>query len=117
MARVWRCVYEHRHALTRQSIESMLRKQRGIESVTVALLTESAVVRYDTGAGWTPAKVAEEIEEIGFDASIDAQADGPLAESAHAMDISTRKFAQLQISGMTCGACVAVRTHAYAAAH
>ncbi|KAL9939969.1 hypothetical protein V8E36_000674 [Tilletia maclaganii] len=50
-----------------ESIEKMLRTQPGIIAVSVALLAEKAVVHYDP-AQWTPAKIAEEIEDIGFDA-------------------------------------------------
>lgn len=48
----------------------------GILSVQVSLLAERAVVEYDAlwtddkGAFWTDAKVAEEIEDVGFDAEV-----------------------------------------------
>ncbi|KAK0521345.1 Cu(2+)-transporting P-type ATPase [Tilletia horrida] len=50
-----------------ESIEKMLRTQPGIIAVSVALLAEKAVVHYDP-LRWTPAAIASEIEDIGFDA-------------------------------------------------
>jgi Cu+-exporting ATPase len=58
------------------SIEGQLGGMDGILSVQVSLLAERAVVEYDTsytdtkGEIWTDAKVAEEIEDIGFDAEV-----------------------------------------------
>ncbi|BGP30043.1 Cu(2+)-transporting P-type ATPase [Rhodotorula toruloides] len=73
------------------SIESGLKDQEGIASVKVALLAERAVVEYDPDR-WTPAKLAEEIEDMGFEATPIA----PVVADA----------VQLQVYGMTCGACV-----------
>lgn len=48
----------------------------GILSVQVSLLAERAVVEYDPefvdakGEGWSDAKVAEEVEDVGFDAEV-----------------------------------------------
>ncbi|BGP13850.1 hypothetical protein JCM10213_002488 [Rhodosporidiobolus nylandii] len=74
------------------SIENGLRDQPGIASIQVALLAERAVVEYDPGL-WTPAKLAEEIEDMGFEAA-------PI-EPVKADTVV------LQVYGMTCGACVA----------
>ena len=58
------------------SIEGMLKDQPGIVSVQISLLAERGVVEYDesyvgpNGERWTDAKVAEEIEDIGFDAEV-----------------------------------------------
>ena len=52
------------------SIEKMLGKQEGILDVTVALLAERATVTYDASCGWTPEKVVEAIDDIGFDAEL-----------------------------------------------
>ncbi|CEH19447.1 copper p-type atpase [Ceraceosorus bombacis] len=73
-----------------ETIERMLRQQAGIYSVSVALLAERAVVAYDASK-WTPAKIAEEIEDIGFEASA-------LIEIAE-------DTVQLHIYGMTCASC------------
>lgn len=48
----------------------------GIQSVQVSLLAERAVVEYDPeyiddkGQHWNDARIAEEIEDIGFDAEV-----------------------------------------------
>ncbi|EKM50173.1 uncharacterized protein PHACADRAFT_264752 [Phanerochaete carnosa HHB-10118-sp] len=73
-----------------ESIESVLRNQPGIHSVKVALLAERAVVEYDIEK-WTVEKIAEEISDIGFDATLI-----PPARS----DVAT-----LRIYGMTCSSC------------
>lgn len=73
-----------------ESIESMLRNQPGIHSVKVALLAERAVVEYDPEK-WTVEKIAEEISDIGFDAT-------PIPPTRS--DTVT-----LRIYGMTCSSC------------
>ncbi|GAA5885407.1 hypothetical protein JCM6882_009608 [Rhodosporidiobolus microsporus] len=73
------------------AIEGGLRDQAGIVSVKVALLAERAVVEYDPSL-WTPSKVAEEIEDFGFEAT---PIEPPKADTV-----------VLQVYGMTCGACV-----------
>ncbi|GAA5981501.1 hypothetical protein JCM5350_004610 [Sporobolomyces pararoseus] len=73
------------------SIENGLRGQEGIVSVTVALLAERAVIDYDASI-WTPEKLAEEIEDMGFEAT-------PLEPIAEDTVI-------LRVYGMTCGSCV-----------
>lgn len=67
--------------LTRQcgacvaSIESSL-KQPGIHSVQISLLAERGVVEYDEdyvdpkGLKWDDKRIAEEIEDIGFEAEV-----------------------------------------------
>jgi Cu+-exporting ATPase len=58
------------------AIEGQLKAMDGILSVQVSLLAERAVVEYDStftdskGEIWTDAKVAEEIEDVGFDAEV-----------------------------------------------
>lgn len=57
------------------AIEGQL-KQPGIHSVQIALLAERGVIEYDEdfvdakGAQWTEAKIAEEIEDCGFEAQL-----------------------------------------------
>ncbi|KAK4058582.1 Cu(2+)-transporting P-type ATPase [Microbotryomycetes sp. JL221] len=74
------------------SIENGLKDQHGIHSVQVALLAEKAVIEYDPIL-WTPDKLAEEIEDMGFEAA--------------PMTAITSDSVTLQVYGMTCGACVA----------
>jgi Cu+-exporting ATPase len=57
------------------SIEGQL-KQPGVSSVQISLLAERGVVEYDEefvdhkGDRWSDAKIAEEIEDIGFEAEV-----------------------------------------------
>ncbi|KDR80754.1 hypothetical protein GALMADRAFT_61409 [Galerina marginata CBS 339.88] len=73
-----------------EAIEGMLRDQKGIHSIKVALLAERAVVEYDP-AQWTVDKLVNEISDIGFDASFLP----PIREDV----------VQLRIYGMTCSSC------------
>ncbi|GJE90289.1 copper-translocating P-type ATPase [Phanerochaete sordida] len=73
-----------------ESIESMLRNQPGIHSVKVALLAERAVVEYDPEK-WTVEKIAEEISDIGFDATL--------------IPPTRSDTVTLRIYGMTCSSC------------
>lgn len=63
------------------AIEGQIGAMEGIESVQVSLLAERAVVVYDTGfldskgLPWTDAKVASEIEDVGFDAEVVAKSE------------------------------------------
>lgn len=82
-----------------ESIESMLRKQPGIHSVSVALLAETAVIEY-VPSQWSTDKLIGEIEDIGFDAA--CEGDG-FVESA----TPEESEATLAVYGMTCSACVA----------
>lgn len=51
-------------------------KQPGIQSIQISLLAERGVVEYDEnfvktdGEHWTDGKIAEEIEDIGFEATV-----------------------------------------------
>lgn len=63
------------------SIEGMLSQMPGIHSVQVSLLAERGVVEYDPdyvdskGAKWDDARIAEEIEDVGFDAAVVEQSE------------------------------------------
>ncbi|PWN53643.1 heavy metal translocatin [Violaceomyces palustris] len=70
----------------------MLRNQPGIFNVSVALLAERATVTYDPQV-WDAKRIADEIEDIGFEAS-------PLAQVSE--DTIT-----LNVYGMTCASCSA----------
>lgn len=62
------------------AIEGALSSQPGIKSVQISLLAERGVVEYDGDLmegdvekqepKWTPAKIAEEIEDVGFEANL-----------------------------------------------
>lgn len=68
----------------------MLRQQDGIYSVSVALLAERATIEYNSSR-WNAEKIAEEIDDIGFGASIVAEV---------REDVRTFK-----VYGMTCASC------------
>ena len=101
-----------------ETIERMIRNQPGIQSISVALLSEKATVTYDESV-WTPDKVVEEIEDTGFDAKyLETLRRGPLGTDSKASgkekqaidpgsgavqeDIGT---AQITVYGMTCASC------------
>ncbi|KAF8159433.1 Cu-transporting P-type ATPase [Crassisporium funariophilum] len=73
-----------------EAIEGMLRDQKGIHSIKVALLAERAVIEFDP-IHWNVPKLISEISDIGFDATFIP----PIRE-----DVVT-----LRIYGMTCGSC------------
>lgn len=53
----------------------------GIVSVQVSLLAERGVIEYDEdwiddkGIAWDPARIAEEVEDVGFDAEVVEQSE------------------------------------------
>ncbi|KAH9839946.1 copper transporting p-type ATPase-like protein [Rhodofomes roseus] len=73
-----------------ESIEGMLRTQPGIHSVRVALLAERGVVEYDPNV-WDADKIANEIGDIGFDATF--------------IPPSRADAVTLRVYGMTCSSC------------
>ncbi|WFD28700.1 P-type Cu(+) transporter [Malassezia nana] len=80
------------------SIETMLGKQPGIVHVSVALLAERAIVEYDPAQGWTPEKVAEAIDDVGFEAQV--------VKKEREGEVS------LSVYGMTCASCTSSVEHA-----
>lgn len=55
------------------SIEGLLKTQPGIVSVQISLLAERGIVEYDEtieDPAWTPEKIAEEIDDCGFEAQV-----------------------------------------------
>lgn len=58
------------------AIENNLKEQAGIHSVQIALLAERGIVEYEAdfvgedGSKWDSAKIAEEIEDCGFEAEV-----------------------------------------------
>lgn len=63
------------------SIEGQLSSMPGIKSVQVSLLAERGVVEYDPdyvdskGKKWDDARIAEEVEDVGFDAEVVEQSE------------------------------------------
>ncbi|TIA87347.1 hypothetical protein E3P99_03222 [Wallemia hederae] len=74
-----------------QSIESYIGKLHGVESIQVALLSEKATIRYST-EHWDPQKLANEIDEMGFEAS-------------QLTALNSNSVVDISIYGMTCSAC------------
>ncbi|GAC97811.1 copper-transporting ATPase 2 [Pseudozyma hubeiensis SY62] len=96
-----------------ETIERMIRSQPGIKSISVALLSEKATVTFDDSI-WTPAKVAEEIEDTGFDATFldiirtehpDTATASKEASSQPTGSIAPLETAQISVYGMTCASC------------
>lgn len=54
------------------TIERQIGQLPGIKSVSVALMAERAVIDYEEGGkdGWTPEKLKDEIEDLGFGAEV-----------------------------------------------
>ncbi|WFD04739.1 P-type Cu(+) transporter [Malassezia vespertilionis] len=82
------------------TIETMLGNQDGIHSVSVALLAERAIVCYNSNC-WTPEKIAEEIDDIGFEAKV--------------VEAPRKTFVQLGIFGMTGASCTELVENALSA--
>ncbi|PWZ02800.1 heavy metal translocatin [Testicularia cyperi] len=102
-----------------ETIERMIRNQPGIHSISVALLAEKGTVVYDDSI-WTPEKVAEEIEDTGFDAQFleilrtestqGAEHDEKVQVLAASAGPAAPRYAdhgsaQLSVYGMTCASC------------
>ena len=80
-----------------QIIEKNLAKSDGVEAITVSLKDSMATVIYDPRFT-NSQKLAEEIEELGFEA---APLSAPAASKA-------KDKCRIDVSGMTCNSCVAV---------
>lgn len=64
-----------------------------MESVSVALLAERGTFCYAADSGWTPQKIASEIEDMGF-------------EAEEVKPSSEPGCVTLSVYGMTCASCV-----------
>ncbi|KAG5634509.1 hypothetical protein H0H81_001702 [Sphagnurus paluster] len=73
-----------------EAIEGMMREQKGIFSIKVALLAERGVIEYDP-SHWSVDKLINEISDIGFDATF--------IPPVRADTVT------LRIYGMTCSSC------------
>ena len=80
------------------TITDMLKKQDGIDDVSVSLITDEAEILFNN-AKINSGKIIEVIEDIGFDAHV-------IQESKSENILQTR----LAIEGMTCGSCSATIT-------
>lgn len=88
------------------AITSEVQQLNCVKSITVNLLTNSANLTY-LGPRENIDVVISQIEDVGFEASID---DVVSKSQPAATPASSRYVANISISGMTCGACVGVVT-------
>jgi Cu+-exporting ATPase len=87
------------------AVEGAFKDVAGIKSFSISLLSERAVIEHDTTI-ITPEKLAETIEDVGFDAEV---LDTVAATSAPKKSKSSKRQKTLTttiaVEGMTCGAC------------
>ncbi|PYI01368.1 putative copper resistance-associated P-type ATPase [Aspergillus sclerotiicarbonarius CBS 121057] len=85
------------------SITNEVKQLAFVEDITVNLLTNSAAVVF-TGPESNIEKVVEQIEDIGFEASLD-EVNKVKVPSPRKEALSSTFVAELSIGGMTCGSC------------
>ncbi|BDD57135.1 hypothetical protein MAP00_002527 [Monascus purpureus] len=86
------------------SITSQVEQLEFVQDITVNLLTNSAAVSYD-GPQSNIDKVVEQIEEIGFEASV-----GEVTPASTSKQVTKSYITEISIDGMTCGSCVGAVT-------
>ncbi|RAL07096.1 putative copper resistance-associated P-type ATPase [Aspergillus homomorphus CBS 101889] len=84
------------------SITNEVKQLDFVEDITVNLLTNSAVVVF-VGPRANAEKIAEQIEDIGFEASLDEVQS--LTVAPRRKEPTPTYIAEVAISGMTCGSC------------
>ncbi|PYI18393.1 putative copper-transporting ATPase [Aspergillus violaceofuscus CBS 115571] len=97
------------------AVEGGLKEASGVQSVSVSLLSERAVVEHDASV-ITPDQIAELIEDRGFGAKVletstaqdSSQSSQDLTGSRSSLMVTT-----VSIDGMTCGACTASIQNAF----
>lgn len=90
------------------SVTRQVRQLDGVKDVQVSLMTNSARVVF-SGDKLSAEKIKDEIEDIGFDASV--QEVRTVSSSQSDEFIPERYVAKLSIGGMTCGSCASSITH------
>ncbi|CAG8031143.1 unnamed protein product [Penicillium salamii] len=83
------------------AVEGVFKGIEGAHDVSVSLIMGRAAVQHDPSV-LPPAKIAEMIEDCGFDAAVLSTDEKTTPDAAHAKQISVTKLA---VEGMTCGAC------------
>ncbi|OJJ44290.1 hypothetical protein ASPZODRAFT_144862 [Penicilliopsis zonata CBS 506.65] len=86
------------------SITNEIKQMDFVKDITVTLLTNSATVTY-TGPRSNAEKIAEQIEDIGFEASVDE-----VNQVSPPENTSSAYVTEIAIVGMTCGSCVGTVT-------
>nr|7SI3_A Chain A, P-type Cu(+) transporter [Xenopus tropicalis]7SI6_A Chain A, P-type Cu(+) transporter [Xenopus tropicalis]7SI7_A Chain A, P-type Cu(+) transporter [Xenopus tropicalis] len=85
-----------------QSIEGRISKVSGVVGINVCLEQNNAIVNY-LQTEITPHKICEEIEDMGFDASLSEQSGMPSSvKSSYYGD----NVIKIRVEGMTCQSCV-----------
>ncbi|KAJ5861329.1 ATPase P-type K/Mg/Cd/Cu/Zn/Na/Ca/Na/H-transporter [Penicillium soppii] len=85
------------------SITSQLQQLDFVKEVNVNLLTNSATLIY-IGHQENVDKILEQIDDIGFEASLDEV--GPISRAPASADSPAKFVSEIAITGMTCGSCV-----------
>lgn len=85
------------------SVTEALEAVKGVESASVSLMTNTAQIKHSGDV--TPTQLVSVVEDCGFDAVLDSSS----GNSAKSDDLLITK---LTVTGMTCGACLALITEA-----
>uniref|UniRef100_A0A8V0X9Y2 Copper-transporting ATPase 2 n=1 Tax=Gallus gallus TaxID=9031 RepID=A0A8V0X9Y2_CHICK len=85
-----------------QSVEGRMSKVKGVVSIKVSLELNNAVVKY-LQSEISPEQICQEIEDMGFDASIAEERLTPVSVN---LPCSREAVIKLRIEGMTCQSCV-----------
>jgi Cu+-exporting ATPase len=88
------------------AVEGAFKDVAGIKSFSISLLSERAVIEHNASL-ISPAKLAETIEDVGFDAEVlsTVVAAPPPKKSTGKKSKHTTLTTTVAIEGMTCGAC------------
>jgi Cu+-exporting ATPase len=87
------------------AVEGAFKDVAGIKSFSISLLSERAVIEHDTSI-IPPAKLAEAIEDVGFDAEVlDSVASAPTKKTGKHSKKQKTMTTTVGVEGMTCGAC------------
>jgi Cu+-exporting ATPase len=87
------------------AVEGAFKDVVGIKSFSISLLSERAVIEHDS-AMISPEKLAETIEDVGFDAAVlDTVAATPATKKGRNEKKQKTLTTTIAVEGMTCGAC------------
>jgi P-type Cu+ transporter len=87
------------------AVEGAFAKVAGVKGLSVSLLSERAVVEHDESI-ISPKKIAQTIEDAGFDAAVlSTEVAQPNRSSKKSATIQNALSTTVAIEGMTCGAC------------
>ncbi|KAF2259538.1 heavy metal translocatin [Lojkania enalia] len=89
------------------AVEGAFKDIAGIKHFSISLLSERAVIEHDAKL-ITPERLADTIEDVGFDAKVLETIAAPTPAKSHTRKASNKKktlTTTVSIEGMTCGAC------------